>query len=181
VVEAGSKGLELHLTTPATLRGRLVGPEGEDLPAARLIAWASGPRGYEPVRSAWSAPDESFQIDGLAAGRYDVTAHTGDGRVALLRGVVVEAGGVVEGLLPVLAPGARLRIHYDGTQRYGRFTIFSAGGAVAVHTLHAGTSEVVTVPPGPIEVRFSVAGRLVETRVLETGAGGQAELSFTDG
>jgi hypothetical protein len=39
----------------------------------------------------------------------------------------------------------------------------------------------VTVPPGPIEVRFSVAGRLVETRVLETGAGGQAELSFTDG
>jgi hypothetical protein len=144
-----------------------------------VVAWSTGPEGQEPEDRAWTSPDDAFQLDGLRAGRYDLTAHTGDGRVAVLRGVLVGAGETVEGLVLPLQDGARLLIRYDGKERYGRFTILSEGSAVAVNTVHTGTTRLVTVPPGPVAVEFTVAGRLVERRALDTHAGAETEVSFT--
>jgi hypothetical protein len=183
VVEAGADGLALHLVAPAVLRGRLVGAEGEDLPAARVIAWAAILGGRELARMAWTAPDASFQLDGLGPGRYDLAARTEDGRVAVLHGLTLEAGAVLEGLTLRLQAGARLRIRYDGAGGApGRVTVLAAGGAVvATDDVLPGSSALLTVPPGPVEVRLEAGGRLVGTRTADAIGGGELELRFGDG
>jgi len=185
VVMAGTDGLELRLHAPATLVGRLLAPGTEDLPAARITAWLAGggpgdAPGDAPAATTWSAPDDSFQVDHLGAGRYDLVAHTGDGRVATLTGIEVAAGATREGLELRLGPTARLRIRYDGAQRYGRFTVLHAGSTIAADAVQSGTSQLVAVPPGAVEVRFTAPGLPAQSRSLEVEAEGETELRFED-
>ena len=178
---AGTAGLELRLHAPSTLKGQVVAGTGEDPPTARVSAWPAGDTtATEPAAMTWSGADDGFEIDHLGAGRYDLLAQTGDGRLAVVRGVAVADGETVDGLELVLGAAARLRIEYDGAQRYGRFAVLSAGSTVAVGAVHPGAAKVVVVPEGPLEVRFTTPARPTETRTVDAAAAAEAALRFSD-
>jgi RNA polymerase sigma factor (sigma-70 family) len=66
------EGLELVLDLGWTIAGRVVGPDGEPVALASIIAMPSS-GGFEGWTSMLSRPDGSFELSGLSQGEWDVS------------------------------------------------------------------------------------------------------------
>jgi hypothetical protein len=127
-------------------------------------------------------PDGSFDIRGLVAGRYGLSALTADGRFALQSGVEVAVGAQTSGIQLSLAPGGKLALHYTGAQPRLFVTVTHAG--VPVHfgeQLAPGGRVTVLAPAGTLrlELRTDPLGA-ARTRELELEAGETKEIALTD-
>jgi hypothetical protein len=129
--------------------------------------------------SASSGREGTFEFRGLAPGAYDLHGRTDDGRVGFLENVVVGLGSSPAVTVLTLAPGAKLRVEHRGGAAAGRFVVLRGGRIVASGSTRAGASTLVTVPAGPLTVRFTPEGGVAEERAIEAPAGaGETEVVF---
>jgi hypothetical protein len=177
-------GIVLYLEPGGVLRGRVVDAASGAGCAAQLM-YTPERRGFGPFGSGAmmsTEPDGSFDIRGLVAGRYGLSALTADGRFALQSGVEVAVGAQTSGIQLSLAPGGKLALHYTGAQPRLFVTVTHAG--VPVHfgeQLAPGGRVTVLAPAGTLrlELRTDPLGA-ARTRELELEAGETKEIALTD-
>jgi len=123
-------------------------------------------------------PNGSFQLDGLEPGIYTLFATTSDGRAGELAGVVLDLAAPAKSRQVVLAPGAKLRVRYEGAQ-LGDLRVLHNGTLIDREGVEGGRTATLVVPPGKLRVEFRLPGvETPEVQELEIGAGEERELVF---
>lgn len=203
---AGSEvdGLELVLTRGATLHGRVVDPDGEPLPGAKVIRIAAGetsefddlmsqlmPAFFDSGEVIVSGSDGSYRIEHLAAGTYrlrasherfarsepvEVTVRAeGDGKAP---DIALLLGGIIEG-----------RIARDGEPQAGMMVqVFSAKTMQQVISDDEGIFRIENLPDGEYGLTiidaqrmFSGGGGGMRTRTVEAVSGTTTTLEIAFG
>lgn len=126
--------------------------------------------------------DGKFEHKGQAAGRYNLTALTEDGKTGTLRDVDVGAGAARDGLRIDVRPGAWIAIEYHGAADYGQVELRSAGAIVGGDGIARGARARHLVPAGHVQVELrTFAGGAVdrhETQEFDVAAGETKEVVF---
>ena len=150
--ETGARDVVLRLRRVGTLAGRVVDARtGEGAVASIAVSIPADPTAN--IHMPTSKPDGSFALTGMLPGTYALAATTTDGRVGILRGVELTAGGDVQDLVLQISAGARLRVRYDGTQEVCSAQVLVDGIVVATGGVEKSTSKTFAAPPGAVSVR----------------------------
>ncbi|HEX6883466.1 MAG TPA: carboxypeptidase-like regulatory domain-containing protein [Planctomycetota bacterium] len=185
VAEAGARDIVLVMKAGGTLKGTVRdGARGEETPARLLLGRCGDP---DPSWWANHARDGAFRFDGLEPGTYCLAARASGGRTAIVRDVVVVAGGSSEVEL-TLVPGATLRVKYAGKSGELMYELFSGDVRVAAESVAAGTTSETAVPIGRLRLEcdwFSADPDPNEdayaTRELVAGVGETLEVVLGEG
>jgi hypothetical protein len=178
--EVGARDVVLRLRRGGKLAGRVVDAQS----GAGVVAQISVSLPADPLSVIYmptSKPDGSFELSGLLPGAYALCATATDGRVGSLRGVELAAGGDLHDLVIQLAPGARLRVRYDGALAFCSARVVLDGVVFATDGIEKGTSKTFSAPAGSVKVVCRLGGNGKElVRALTLVAGEEQELVFTD-
>ena len=177
--EAGAVDVVLRTRSGASVAGHVIDKlTGTGVQAAIAIGMQDDPRGGSTMTR--TQPDGSFRLDGLAPGRYVISASTTAGQAGLLGEIALAAGTPVEGLQVVLEAGARVRVRFEGASgTLGNYTMRRNGAALGGDGLHAGASANEVVAAGKLVVEFRFPGvERPELRELELAPGEERELLF---
>lgn len=172
VTGAPVSGLEVQLSSGATLRGRLIGLEAKEAAGAQVSALL---RTKGLLTAGLVRPDGSYEIPGLVPGRWLVTAVAGgSGRTA--EAPIEIAGGATEELLDLeLKGGLRLTgtVLRAGQPVAGIHVsvrpLEAESGAMAA-TDHEGRFELTGLDPGPYKVSVAVANGSTQTETITLAA-----------
>jgi hypothetical protein len=151
---AGDEDIELTFDTrpKGTLRGRVTGFPGTTVHGFLMFFPTDGSE-LEACGLPLE-PDGTFEGQDIPAGAYDVSVSTGDGFVAFLPGVLVEAEEARELELP-LDRGAELRLRFEGNSApIGVVVASTSEGVVGLQVIPTEASETVQlfVPAGRIHL-----------------------------
>ena len=172
---AGEDGVILQLSWGGTLRGRVVDEAGgEPLNAGLFLAG--------PLERRSNADGDGFRIENLPPGTYDLTALAHDGRVGVLRGIVLGPGRSIEELVVPVAHGARILTRTEAPRgSLDRIRIEWEG--ILVWSWWGGEPRMnVFVPPGAIRVSWwaleNGVERLVHEERRSVAAGEEASFEY---
>jgi hypothetical protein len=125
--------------------------------------------------------DGSFAVSALLPGTYDLTAHAGDGRFAVLRGVEVNAGSVSSGLVLTLEAGAKVRLRYQGPDDSAGVAVIQGGTVIARFGVAKGRVSIEVVPSGKLTLQLTGDDvHKPKEREIDLVAGEVKEIVFTD-
>ena len=177
VARAGDEDVILQLRRAGSIAGQVVG-SADGIPRnAEISVCGTGDVWLHMITS--TGQEGSFEVSGLEAGAYDLTARSPDGLVGTLRGVVVTPGATSGGQRIDLVRGARVEVRYEGFRDYGSYDIRCGGSVVVFNSLKRGATAVHAVPPGAIEVDHRHGLESVEVQHLELEAGEQGTVVFS--
>jgi hypothetical protein len=148
-VHAGDEHVILRLKAAGSLSGSIVDQTTGQRVRASLCY---SNRDRETHRCMLDGEADSFRLKGLNPGVYDLAATTADGRIGVLRGVVVEAELTARSVIIQVAPGARLRLKYEGSGDGRTISLYSERAYLGWMSLNRGESITKTVPPGRIRI-----------------------------
>lgn len=162
LARSGDTDVSLTLTLGGSIHGTVVDAvTGEGAPASIACHRPDG-GGYMMMSGGGNA----FSLEGLDPGTYHLTAVVDDGRIGVLRDVVVDPASPVHDLEIRVQRGAWVRVHYEGPAEYGQLKIEQDGVTVARDGLRTGTKTVRPVLPGAVTVR--IEGRIPPTNSDES-------------
>src|SRR5262249_4603474 len=180
-------GLDLHLTRlrPATIAGRLLGLEPEELSGAQVIAWCGGgPRLPGSVRG-----DGRYRIAGVTPGDCQVQATSASGNSA--EGSVHVAPDAAEAILDLeFESGFTLSGHVvvDGRPLAGAQIMVQAPAGsppptveAIAHTAYDGSFSVLHVKPGTHTLEALGTDRFAYGQPVEVTADRTVEIQVTTG
>jgi hypothetical protein len=177
-VDAGAQDVLLRVSRGATITGRAVdGGTGAGVQAELTLARFGEPRVDMTVLR--SGVDGSFEFGGLKPGSYLITASTIDGRWGMLRAMDVDPLARIDGLRVALAPGASLRVRYDGQYVSGTLQILRDGALTTIDGVARGKPAKFLVPSGSVHLVFRAGGHQHAGDVT-LAAGEERELVFKD-
>jgi hypothetical protein len=179
-VLGGTQGLEIRLDDWATIRGRVIMPEGESVPLGPSVGCRSlGTPVFCDVRRYM---DGSFVVEGVTAGRYKVTAGAEEYGYARAEATVevkplgtadvelrLVRGGAIEGTVSSALPGEKLAVNLT---RKGEETARGSAvrdGSFGFSALAPGEYVVVarTYEPGYRGTRQAIVVRANETAMCD--------------
>lgn len=177
---AGDENVVLRLRAGGTIEGKVVDATSGEGCRAELRCTGTG-----SARGGWgmSPPqdDGSFQLQSLVPGTYDLIARAHDGRVAISRGIVVDAGSRVTGVVLTLELGGKVRVRYDGTPASAAYDVLRDGVRIASGSLEKGVSSVQVVPKGRLSIELRRVGDTAkQSREIEVAPGEEKEVVFND-
>lgn len=149
----------LRLRRGGTIEGRVVDAQSGEALEARVLAELLHPAGGRTQFDARQTLERpSFAVERLPAGEYVVRALAASGGVAELRGVRLEAGGVVREL-ELRVPRATATVRLDATDAAGECDaeVLVDGVVWKACALASGETCDVRVPHGRVVVRVSLA------------------------
>jgi hypothetical protein len=163
--DSGAGDVRLALSRGLSIRGRLVDPRGQAVGSVRVGAVTSDVESPRWGGAAMSMPDGTFEINGLAAGEFNLVAQSELGFFALRPAVTAGASDVTL----TLRRGGRISVTVlgpDGNPVRGAFTtVRRVSGVVAfgigamVPTDARGNTDL-NVPAGAVEIRATMEGGL---------------------
>jgi hypothetical protein len=171
-VEAGARDVELRLRASCKFVGVLTGVDPSE---AEYHAFAVNDVGIAlcPLHD-----DGSFELGGMAPGKYDLVAAGLNGWFGAVRGALFESGERDKPVEIPMRPGARVRVHYTGPASESRIKIYDGDGLAAFDVVSAGASTLCTVPAGRLRVELRVDEASLQRRELDVAAGELAEVDF---
>lgn len=119
-----------------------------------------------------------FEFEGLTEGLYDLSARNDDGLVGVLRGVRLGPEADLGNLEIRLQEGAKLRVTYKGPQPFIQLRVLHEGAVIFGDGLAEGTSNLIAVPVGPIEVHAMNGKELLQERGVHTSFGVESQVDF---
>lgn len=163
-------------------------PNGDEiviqlLPAAaiagRVVDATTGKDAFADVVCSRSGDDDptlatvdgGFRIGGLRPGTYALAAAASDGRVAIVRGIRVEAGDEIRDVRIALEPAARLRLRYRGGPTHANVSLWSDDALVATRELPQGVELECDVPAVRLDVRLESGKHELLHRTIDARAG----------
>lgn len=152
VVEPGARDLVLRVGNGAILRGRTIDAATGELLSADVLVLVV-PKDCSSFDTAQAVSSPTFEIAGLHAGTYCVSARCGDQQMALAPSIELAAGSVREVTL-ALERCARVRLVNTHSAQPISGTLCSSGVMLSPFSVSTGSSQVVQVPPGPTRVEF---------------------------
>jgi hypothetical protein len=141
-------------------------------PASALVV-CSGAGEFEQWAEAVDGP---FVVKELRKGVHALVATTEDGRVGIVRGLLVEQGQAVTDVQIALQSAARLRVELRGGPTYATLSIWSAGTLVTTESLRRGIARESVVPSGRLELALSSGGREIARRTIDAPTGETTEV-----
>jgi protocatechuate 3,4-dioxygenase beta subunit len=175
--EAGQEGVVLQLQAGGTISGVVMDPRTGTGCQAELTFALRG-NSADNWMGTNSGSDGSFKVEGLRPGTYDIAARgPGDG-AALMRGVVVQAGGETGGQMLNLSPGARLRIRYAGHEGFLNYSFKCDGVIVSGDGVEAGHFSETVAPAGHIVLDAHWPPNSTDTKEMDITAGEEKEVVF---
>lgn len=185
------KGREntLRLTRGGAINGIVVDEVGSPVKTYVIAVEFFSPKGEPPAQHMVGKsqnvddPSGSFQLDGLVAGKYVLTASAADGRPpAQSDHIGVETGASVRGVRVVLARGAILVGRVTDADTHAPIagvnvaldfaTVSGANAISSVVTDAAGSYTLVGCPSGPFSVRFTHSEHKIKVVSGVQGKGG---------
>lgn len=162
-----------HHGEEALVTGRVV--EASGTPARARVAAVYASASY----SRTSDSQGSFRLGPLPEGRFNLTATTEDGRIALLEGLELEGDESLAGLELALEQGATLELSFEGgaADSY-RCALFHGGTRVDDFTLRRGESATVVVPAGRVPAQLYTGKQVWAVGEVQLGAGQRGALVF---
>ena len=148
---AGDSDIVLRLRVGGSIHGRVVDTTRQPRECELTVARAEEEFGLMMTTSRNGVLD----FTGLLPGTYTVSAKASDGSCGRRSGLIVRAGELIDDVEIVLEPGARLKLRYDGPERYGPYQILLDGVACSSDGAERGKDQVVIVPAGEIEVLWN--------------------------
>jgi len=181
-VQAGASGLQVMIDPPGTISGRVVDASpGGAVEAQVLVAPQMGELGSQPGGTTSTSAEGAFEVGCLHNGVYSVAVSTAGGNFGLARGIHLEKGAKIEGVLVPIAPGGRLRVHYIGAEQEAQILVFD-GSAVVVHaSVQRGMTQTWVVPGTTLRVECTedVGTRArISEKVVTVEVGELAEVEF---
>jgi hypothetical protein len=185
-VLAGTQGLEIRLDDYATIRGRVIVPEGEEMPLGLSVGCARadgrGP-GSPAERQYFNSAvhvyvDGGFVIEGVPAGRYAVSASAEASSYARVAATVeartgetaevelrLVRGGTVEGTVSGPLPAGKVMVWLVSEDPEAQRLAPVRDGAFRAHPVAPGryAAEARTFEPGFRGTRQEIAVRAGET------------------
>jgi hypothetical protein len=148
-VHAGDEHVTLRLKAGGHLTGSIVDfTTGQRVQAS--LCYSN--RDRETHRVSLSGEVDSFNFKGMYPGVYDFAATTADGRIGVLRGVVVEPSMTAHNVIIQVAPGTQLKLKYEGSEEGETITFYSEQAYLGWVGLRRGECITKTVPPGTIRI-----------------------------
>lgn len=172
----GDRDIVLRLGAGGAIDGRVDGSFGSAVPVSLVAMRQDVP----PHEWLGASADERghFRFDNVAAGRYQLVAHTADAWFAVRSGVDVSSGGTADGVALELREGGRLRVRHAGDDalhveiRLGDVLVFASA-------IRERDSELA-VPAGRLTVRWGAGYEPARETALELAPGEVRELAWTD-
>lgn len=173
----GERDVELRLRAGASIRGVVVDARsGEPVDAEiRLRARDFGVRAAPPTDA-----DGRFTFAGLDPGLHDVVASTSTGQIGLVRDVHV-AEGETRDVRVEVAPGARVRVRFDGPWSVGGVAVHVDDVTLASEEIERGTERSFFVPAGASIFRVRATGGGPDLDVAITTKPGETRDLVFDG
>jgi protocatechuate 3,4-dioxygenase beta subunit len=176
---AGDSNVVLTVFRPSIVTGRVIDPL-TDKPCAAELTFSLRPATESHAQAAIKKIVGSFDLD-LEPGVQDFVARSDDGRIAVLRAVVVGSEARVGGLELSLERGARVRVRYDGPAPQSWFAIFSAHAFMCGDGLTNGQERTVTVPSGRLVITFGHGtADASQRREIDVSVGEEALVTFVE-
>jgi hypothetical protein len=188
---AGSDNVVVQLVPTGGMAGTVVDEDGVPIQAGSKVVspgytqsgdlfeggevLATSPR--FPHRSASIPVDDkgNFEISGLGVGSYDVAARLPDGRVGLVRSVVVDGNRVTSGVRVEVRPGCRLSLVWFGTLPTAECRVLRDGAVVRHESLERSRPQTFAVPAGELVLELW-DGRERLRRSVSVPQGGETSL-----
>lgn len=154
----GTRDLRLELAHGGHLVVSVVDADSGDPVAATIqrVVRAGrvdgGPRSYSMPTDA--EEKDTFDLEGLDAGVYDVIARTRAGALGIARDLVVEADGRAREIVIRIESAARVRLTCDLCRRKLRVELYSGDVIVGSSIFDPKKGQSFLVPPGPIRLRI---------------------------
>lgn len=175
--ETGETDVVLRLRPGVTLAGRVVDERGEPVSASMLIS-RNGPDGSHNEFFA-TKPDGAFNLSNSEPGTFVIAATQADGRVGVLEDITLESGNALTDLVVRLAPGGRIRVTYDGADRYALVSVRRGRVLVGQSMLEAGTVQEFSAPLGRVTVNVDSEGRhKTAEKTVEVTSGATCDVAF---
>jgi hypothetical protein len=176
---AGDEGVSLKLRSGGNIEGKLVDASGNESLHGEIM-YKHRDTTMNGCTFTPTHPDGTFRLEGLGPGTYDLVARIGDGRFAMSRDIVVEAGVRVSGIVLALERGAKLTVRYEGANPLGWFQVRRDGMDIAMDTISSKqTSQVQIVPAGKLTISLHLDERAdALVRDVDVAAGEEKEVVF---
>jgi hypothetical protein len=167
LVNAGDADVALRLKEAGAISGSIVDRETRKIaPALLFLTHRDAERGCTQLAGSRG----ELHLDRLEPGVYDLVASSGDGKIGVARGIVVKSDAEVRDVAIEIAPGARLKLEYGGTDAGGSFQLFSQEACLGWVSLQPKQTVTQVVPPGAVRIVEMRAEGGVE-RVVEVEVG----------
>ncbi len=176
--DSGTSNVVLRLREGASLSGTVTGTSGELVQTDVRVRMRNDE--WQSVHGVNTHNDGTFQISGLEAGTYDISARGSGGAFALLEGVKVGIGESRTGLDVHLIRGGQVRVRHEGPDHYINVTVFVNVITVDMDGVERGTSHEFVAPAGTVIVQasyYEAEKRTVE-RTVEVKAGETVDVVF---
>ena len=178
---------ELRLPSPGSIAGSVVDAQGN--PVAHATLWlAPSANGDTPVVWGQQRAPEPARIDGqfvlrrVRAGSWDVRARVEGAPPGVVRGVRVEVGQAVEGVVVRLDGGATVEVRVRDAERRPALAALQLHCADdptrTAQTDAQGQARMQDVTPGPCTLQVSCEGHLLEVRSLAVPDSGSERLTI---
>jgi hypothetical protein len=177
---AGDENVVLRLRAGVGIEGTVLDAKTHILARAELqLIQTDGSRFTNIPGSA--DQDGHFVMWRLNPGAYDLVAFANDGRIGIVRGIVIAEGTRIKDVRVMLDPGAILRLRYDGADSIRVFDLRSGDFLMAREYVTRGTPKKVCVPPGrAIVVVYDRRMQVTQQRTIEVAAGEEKEVVIDD-
>ena len=194
LLSAGEKQtVTLAFTDTARVTGTVVGPDGQPVPAATIVALA---KSAIPAGTIRSDAQGQFSLDNLAPGEVTIQASKGlhcctqscrleEGAVTNIELVLVEGGSVLVKVVDRAgqAQGASVRLTDESQREYVPLSTVDSDSATTQHLeeVQISSSRFGALPPGPYTVRVrTLAGGVFTGSVLVEAGQHKIETIVTD-
>jgi hypothetical protein len=174
-VEAGDRSVVVQLEPGGSIRGTLVEGASGTAAAGEVLVVDAGAERWP----AWTRDGGRFEVDGLPAGVYHVSAATEGRGFALETNVAVAVGAAPSEVLLRAWPGAVLHLRYAGDRPYSEFQALVGDVVVSSGSVKRDDRASRVVPAGSLRVECSWEGCAEpEIHELTLAVGEERELVF---
>ncbi len=159
-VQAGDTELLIVLAEGGHVTGTVRDlASGRAAPGCYLAAFAyESPRPNVGLSRSFS-DDGAFQMQGLPASAVAILARHDDGRVGYVRGLRPDPDRALDEVVVEIQPGVPLRFRYQGPAATGTVLLTMEGVTLGYYSIRRGASELITVPPGRLDVLTTADGQ----------------------
>ncbi|MFT5284950.1 MAG: hypothetical protein ACI8TQ_001110 [Planctomycetota bacterium] len=155
-IEAGSKGVELHLQPGGILNARVVDEQGRAIEGEAILTNRHGGHGRSGGMQRTNFDDGAVRFTGLMPGDDYALFVQSEGRVAMRSQIEVTSGSETQPILLRTELGARLSVRNESGKESITYKLLQGDVVIGGGTAGPGRRETISVPTGVITVQTVV-------------------------
>ena len=118
-------------------------------------------QGVEPRGYMAGSTDQEGRLDfnAVEPGRHHLIGQTDDGRIGLLKDIIIQAGSSVEDLKLMVWAGGQVTVCYDGPHKWAHYSAIFDGVTIALDGLQNGAEASFPAPAGALAIELTAFDR----------------------